>query len=295
MNKNARILNIGSMNVDHVYSVEHFVRPGETLDCVGYRQFAGGKGLNQSIALAHAGAHVYHAGKIGKDGNWLADLLEKHGVNVDLVQTSEAPGGHAVIQVNAQGENSIVIYGGANRMFTEEDINSIVSGFAPGDCLLVQNETNNIPAMFRKAAENGLTVVFNPAPMNDEVREYPLDLVDIFIVNRTEAEELFGENKLENIADTFRCRYPGAAAVVTLGGEGCLYADPHTKFHCPAIDVSPEDTTAAGDTFTGFFLAELMNSQDPGAAAELACRAAAVCVTRAGAANSIPSRGEIGE
>jgi ribokinase len=110
-----KILNVGSINVDHVYTVPHFVRPGETIGATGYRVFSGGKGFNQSIALARAGAEVLHAGQVGKDGEWLVEELRRNGVDTTHVALSGEATGHALIQVAPSGENAIVVHGGANQ------------------------------------------------------------------------------------------------------------------------------------------------------------------------------------
>ncbi|MFZ2171542.1 MAG: ribokinase [Methylococcaceae bacterium] len=290
-----KVLNFGSINVDHVYTVEHFVRPGETLSCQEYRRFAGGKGLNQSIALAQAGASVYHAGKVGATDTWLKTLMEDKGVDTRFVETINAPSGHAIIQVNAAGENSIVIVGGANQLISEADVQRIVAEFGPDDYLLIQNEVNAVPQIIQSAKAKGLTIVFNPAPMNPQVLNYPLELVDILIVNETEAHSLTGESDAEKIYENFNHRYPHAAIVLTMGHEGAAYFSPQVRLHQPAEKVHVVDSTGAGDTFIGFFLAELIRTNDPKVSLAFASRAAAICVTRHGAADSIPSRKELDE
>ena len=287
------VLNFGSINVDHVYNVEHFVRPGETLACLDYRRHAGGKGLNQSIALARAGARVYHAGKLGVADVWLKTLMAEQGVDTRFVETVTGVSGHAVIQVNAAGENAIVIVGGANRLINEMDVQRIIAGFGPKDYLLVQNEINAVPQIIRAAKAQGLTVAFNPAPMTTAVLDYPLERVDMLIVNETEAHSLTGENEPEDIYASLRQRYPRMALILTLGHQGAYYFGPQARHYQPAIQVQAVDTTGAGDTFTGFFLAELIETCDPKAALAFAARAAALCVTRPGAADSIPSRREL--
>lgn len=287
------VLNFGSINVDHVYTVDHFVSPGETLACRDYRRFAGGKGLNQSIALAQAGARAYHAGKVGADDGWLKTLMEDKGVNTTFVDAIDGTSGHAVIQVNAAGENAIVIVGGANQRIDESDIERVIAGFEPGDYLLVQNEVNAVPEIIRPAKAKGMTVVFNPAPMTPQVLEYPLDLVDILVVNETEARSLTGEIKPAAIHDSLRQRYPQMTLVLTQGQRGADYFSPQAHLHQPAEKVQVVDSTGAGDTFIGFFLAELIKTDDPKIALAFAGRAAALCVTRHGAAGSIPSRAEV--
>jgi ribokinase len=288
-----KVLNFGSINVDHVYTVEHFVRPGETLSCLEYRRFAGGKGLNQSIALAQAGACVYHAGKIGATDTWLKTLMEDKGVDTGFVEAVNGPSGHAIIQVNAAGENSIVIVGGANQLISESDVQRIVADFGSDDYLLVQNEVNAVPQIIRTAKAKGLTIIFNPAPMNQQVLNYPLELVDILVVNETEARSLTGEIKPEKIYETLNHRYPNMAIVLTMGHKGAAYFSSHDRFYQPAKPVHVVDSTGAGDTFIGFFLAELIKTNDPKTALDCATRAAAICVTRHGAADSIPSRSEL--
>lgn len=287
------VLNFGSINIDHVYRVDHFVNPGETLSCRDYRRFAGGKGLNQSIALAQAGACVAHAGKLGAEDGWLKTLMAAKGVDTRFVETVEGPSGHAVIQVNTAGENAIVIVGGANRLINEGDVQRIVAGFGSDDYLLVQNEVSVVPQILQSAKAQGLTVVFNPAPMSPEVLNYPLNLVDILIVNTVEAYSLTGESEPERICEVFRRRYPHAVMVLTLGNQGAVYCNARVQVHQPAEQVSVVDTTGAGDTFIGFFLAELIRTADPKMALACASRAAALCVTRHGAADSIPHRTEL--
>ena len=164
-----KVLNFGSLNVDHVYRVDHFAQPGETISCQDFRRFAGGKGLNQSIALAHAGAQVFHAGKIGEADSWLKTMLRNHGVDTAFVAAVDGPSGHAIIQVNNKGENAIVIYGGANQQINQSEVGRIVASFSPGDYLLLQNEVNAVPEILFAAKERGLTIIFNPAPMTTKV------------------------------------------------------------------------------------------------------------------------------
>lgn len=288
-----KILNFGSINIDHVYEVDHFVRPGETLGSSGYKIFAGGKGFNQSIALARAGATVFHAGKVGRDGVWLLQRLSLDGVDTSAVSVADIATGHAVIQVVPAGENAIFLYGGSNQALAEMDVVKALTRFSSGDYLLLQNETSVVADAIRKGKEQGLCVVFNPAPMSPVVQTYPLDLVDLFILNETEAGELTGETDTEKIRTAMRRRFPHSATVLTLGGKGAVYFDAVAEFYEKALRVEPVDTTAAGDTFIGFFLAEWVQTGDPARALAVGCRAAAICVTRPGASDSIPRAGEL--
>jgi ribokinase len=287
------MLNLGSINIDHVYEVTHFVRPGETLGSSSYKIFAGGKGFNQSIALTRAGAVTCHAGKVGKDADWLIQRLQKEGVNTDGVSVTETATGHAVIQVVPSGENAIVLFGGANQAVTASDVERALSSCVPGDYLLVQNETSAVPEAIRKGRERQLRVVFNPAPMSPAVRNYPLECVDLFILNETEAEGLTGKTDPEDIRAAMLRQFPRSATVLTLGSKGAMYFDADTVRYEKAPAVKAVDTTAAGDTFIGFFLAELMRNASPAEALAYGCRAAAICITRTGASDSIPMRNEL--
>jgi ribokinase len=287
-----RVLNFGSINIDHVYRVNHFVKPGETLSCGDYKRFAGGKGLNQSIALARAGAEVYHAGSVNINDDWLKEILNDNGVNSRLVDFVEHPTGHAIIQVNAEGENSIVTVSGANRIITTFDINYALISFYPNDYLLVQNETNMVSEMISSAKAKGMKVAFNPSPITPEVLRYSLDFVDILVVNEIEAKSLFGETDPLLVRQALMW-YPNMAIVLTLGERGAHYLSAKHGIYQPAIKVKAVDTTGAGDTFLGFFLAELIETNDPTKALLFATKAAAICVTRHGASDSIPTREEV--
>lgn len=288
-----RILNFGSLNIDHVYRVDHFVRPGETLDSDDYTVFAGGKGNNQSVALARAAAPVFHAGKIGPDGTWLRDTLGACGADTTYVEQVDVPTGHAIIQVNRDGENAIVLHGGANRAVTEADACRVVGGFGAGDILLLQNEISAIPAIMRAARQQGMTIVFNPAPMHADVTSYPLDLVDTFIVNETEGCELAGATEAESVLSEMRRRYPRASTVLTLGSRGAHYGGADGEHLENAVAVEAVDTTAAGDTFVGYYLADVGAGRPVPEAMRTACCAAAICVTRHGAVDAIPARREV--
>ena len=288
-----RIVNLGSINIDHVYTVDHFVRPGETLGSLRYERFPGGKGLNQSIALARAGAEVYHAGRTGTDGEWLKKRLQCSGVDTSLVEVADVPTGHAIIQVNPEGENCIVLYGGANRSMMDSDVLQLMEKFSERDYLLVQNEISSVPAILREGKRKGMVVVFNPAPMSPEVLDYPLELVDILIANETEARGLTGEPTAERAGAAMHENHPAATIVITLGARGAMFFGPHVSLSQPAYRVNPIDTTAAGDTFVGFFTAAYMQGKEPRYCLQLACRAATLCITRKGAADSIPRRDEL--
>jgi ribokinase len=289
-----KVLNFGSLNFDHFYEVEHIVRPGETIPSGKYRLACGGKGLNQSVALAHAGANVFHAGKVGRDGEALLTCLKAAGVNTRYVEmTEEAPSGHAIIQVEKNGQNSIIIHGGANRAILQEDVSRVLGAFEPGDCMLLQNEVSCTAEMIDQAKKQGLTIFLNPSPMDERVAGYPLEKVDYFIINEIEGRDLSEATEAGAIISAMRKRFPEAVTLLTLGEKGVLYADQQSSLAVPAEKVRAVDTTAAGDTFTGFFIAQMLAGQPIETCLRTACHAAAICVTRPGAADSIPHLQEV--
>lgn len=288
-----KILNIGSLNIDHVYTVDHLAKPGETISAVAYSLCCGGKGLNQSVALAMAGAEVYHAGLVGPQGEMLRTRLEDSGVDCSLLGRTKTPNGHAVVQVDRAGENAIVLFPGSNHALTRAYAEKVLSRFDRGDFLLVQNETNLIPEILELAAARGLEIAFNAAPMTEAVKDYPLDLVRWFIVNETEAAALTGCQDPEAAAQAICGCHPNLELVLTLGADGVLYRKGDFTLYIPARRVETVDTTGAGDTFIGYLLAALADNGDPGYALTLATAAAALAVTRPGAADAIPSLEEV--
>lgn len=283
-----RVVNFGSLNIDYTYRVDAFVQPGETKAAQSLSVHCGGKGLNQSVALARAGAEVFHAGLVGADGAFLMEKLRQEGVDTRWVQQVEERSGHAIIQVDTAGQNCILLYPGTNHGLTEGYLDQVLGQFGPGDRVLLQNETNLVGTIIQKAAERGMLVAFNAAPMDAGVRDYPLEQVRWLLLNETEGAALSGQEDPQAIVDTLRRRYPQTAVVLTLGEQGSLYAGEEGQFFCPAQRVQAVDTTAAGDTFTGFFLQAVGQGKNPSQALEVATAASALAVTRPGAADSIP-------
>ena len=289
-----KILNFGSLNLDLVYQIPHFVRAGETLSTTSFSKGVGGKGLNQSVALAKAGAEVYHAGLIGEDGMMLKNFLAENGVDTRFVKVADCPSGHAVIQVIPEGNNCIFLYGGANQQVSEAFIAEALEPFAEGDFLVLQNEINMIDKIILAAAEKGMQVVLNPSPIADNLKELPLAKISWFILNEIEGAELSGETEPDKILDKLTALYPHAKIVLTLGGDGSVYADAEKRVHQSVFKVQAVDTTAAGDTFTGFFFAAMaegnVSVED---ALKRASKASSISVTRPGAAASIPTLSEV--
>ena len=292
-----KVLCFGSLNIDYVYQVPHFAGGGETLAAASLSRFSGGKGLNQSIALARAGLEVRHAGAVGRDGLFLLEELRAAGADTGYVEVLEdVSTGHAVIQRTPAGENCILLYGGANRRITREHIDRVLSDFGPGDALALQNETSELPYLAERARERGLTVALNPSPMEDGLLPL-LPLANYLLLNEIEAAQLLqglgkpvpeaGEDLAAALA------LPSTAVVLTLGSQGSLFADGTRLVRQAAVPVRAVDTTAAGDTYTGFFLAGVLSGRSVEWSMKYASSAAAIAVTRPGAAPSIPSRAEV--
>ena len=288
-----KVLNFGSCNIDYVYQMEHFIRPGETAPCTALSAGCGGKGLNQSIALAKAGTEVYHAGLYGAEGKFLLDKMQEAGVNTSLMRLGEGANGHAIIQVERSGQNCIILYGGTNRQITQDYADEVLSHFAAGDVLVLQNEINNMPYIMKKAHERGLRIAFNAAPYGQEVLSYPLETVTWLIVNEVEGAGLSGKTDYEEIAEALAEQYPGMNIMLTMGKSGCLYKGNGETVRLGACHVDAVDTTAAGDTFIGYFVRGILQGLSMRDTLRQATVASAIAVTRPGAADSVPSIDEV--
>lgn len=288
-----KILNFGSLNLDYVYQVEHMVRPGETLASADMQVFCGGKGLNQSIALARAGAEVYHAGLIGEEGRMLLEELQAAGVDCRFVRIIGERTGHAIIQVDESGQNCILLYGGANRCLSSEYIDEVLAAFGEGDVLVLQNEVNRLDEIVDKAYARGMEIVLNPSPFDDGLEAVDFNKVSTLILNEVEGEQMTGEAEAEKAAEQLSRRYPKLCVVMTLGEGGASIKRDVRFCHEPAFRVDAVDTTAAGDTFTGYFLAAQAEGMEDSMCLQLAQKAASIAVTRQGAATSIPRREEV--
>ncbi|MCA1322204.1 ribokinase [Bacillus tianshenii] len=288
-----KFLNYGSLNKDKVYTVPHFVTEGETLASLGYAEYSGGKGLNQSIALARAGADVHHAGKIGQDGHSLKEELSRAGINVKGISEDGMITGHAIIQVNENGENCILLFGGANREITESEIDKVLSDFAEGDVLVLQNEINNLDYLIESAYRKGMAVVLNPSPMDERVKKMDLSKLDYLILNAVEGREITGHGEPKDILDQLINDYPTLKVVLTLGVAGSVYRDASQEFRQDIFPAEVVDTTAAGDTFLGYFLANVFMDGKVTEALRIASKAASIAVSRRGAAKSIPTIDEV--
>lgn len=292
-----KVLCFGSLNIDYTYKVKHFVRKGETLSADSLHIFSGGKGLNQAIALSKAGAAAYMAGCVGEDGVFLLKELNAAGVDTRYVRVlHEERTGNAVIQNDSEGDNCILLYGGANRAVTRAQADEVLSGFQRGDWLLLQNEINELPYIIEQARARGMRVVLNPSPMEEAVLNFPLEDVDCFMLNEVEASQLLGLSEdypAEALARSVREKFPRAEIVLTVGEKGSVYSGGGESFHQRAYPAEAVDTTAAGDTFTGFFIGGRLRGLSVREAMAHAAKAAAIAVARPGAAPAIPTLAEV--
>lgn len=289
-----KILNLGSLNLDYVYAVRHIAKSGETIAALSRNTFCGGKGLNQSIALARAGAKVYHAGCIGPEGAQLKTRLEESGVDTRLTKTVDIPTGHAIIQVTPNGENCIIVHGGANQCITEADVDCMLADFGRDDILLLQNETSCRDYAICQAARKGMRIALNPSPIDETLRSsQALYHVHWFILNEIEGYDLSGEAEPQRICTALREKYNRCTVVLTLGEDGVTYYDGENEYHHGIYEVPVVDTTAAGDTFAGYFIAGIAAGHSAQKAIALASKASALAVSRAGASDSIPTLVEV--
>ena len=284
-----KILNFGSINKDFVYLVENFVQSGQTISSKKYEVFLGGKGLNQSVALAHSGANIYHAGCINKNDDPIIIQLNKWGVNTDNIIKVEDPTGHAIIQVNDQGENSIIIHGGANHSISSEQIENTLNKFKSGDILVLQNEINKIEEIINRGYEIGMKIFLNPAPFTKEIINYPLQKLDTLIFNESEGFGLSsGEQDKTKILKYLSKKYPSTKLLLTLGKKGSIYIYNNKVIEIPANKVNSVDTTAAGDTYIGYFISSYYKNNEVKESMEIASKAASISTTKMGGAISIP-------
>ena len=281
------------MNVDNVYDVDHIVRPGETINARGRHLYPGGKGLNQSIAVARAGGDIWHIGVLGADGGVLERALTENRIHMDYIKRVPGNSAHTMLQVDRNGQNSIIVFADEYITFTDAEMDEILTHFGPGDAVIFQNELDRSPVFMKKAADRGLTVIFNPSPMEENIFSYPLDRVGWFIVNEIEGGALTGEKDPEKILDVMAVKYPSAGVVLTLGSEGAWSMRGTERIFQPAFRVKAVDTTAAGDTFLGYFTAGMLAGESLGHVLFRAAKASAIAVSRPGAADSIPSREEV--
>jgi ribokinase len=291
-----KVLVFGSLNIDMVFSVDHIVAPGETISSAALTRSAGGKGANQAAALAKAGMSVYLAGKIGKDGLFLTELLRSYGVNTDHVKVYGGATGQAIIQVDREGQNSIVLFSGGNHAIEEGEIGPVLDVFGKDDLVVLQNEIAHTGKIIEAAKKRGLRVCLNPSPYDEKIEGLPLNLVDMFFVNELEGSALVGmsnDRPPELVLDALVSRFSGAEIILTLGKRGARYGCAAVRASGEIVDLPVADTTGAGDTFTGYFIAARARGFDISRVLAIACRASSIAVSRKGAMESIPLAAEV--
>lgn len=289
-----KVLNFGSLNLDYVYQVDHMVTPGETLACTGLETFLGGKGFNQSVALARAGVPVFHAGLIGEDGGPFLDACGTYGVDARYIRSLPGRTGHTIIQVDKDGQNCILLHGGSNRLLDRSFVDEVLSGFSEGDFLILQNEVNLLDYIISEARARGMQIVLNPSPFNEALSSCDMGKVSYLLLNEVEGEQLTHESEPEQIISAILREYPEMKIVLTLGSQGAAYGDKSLRCRQSVRTVGPVvDTTAAGDTFTGYFIAGVLEDLPIKENLARCALASGITITRQGAAPSIPTKDEV--
>lgn len=288
-----KILNFGSLNIDKVYAVEEIVKGGETIDSISFSESVGGKGLNQSIAVAKAGGNIMHAGCVGKDGEILLQALKDNNVDTSLIKTVETASGQAIIQVDKHGQNCIILFHGTNYEVDKAYIDEVMQDFAQGDILILQNEISNIDYIIEVAKAKQMKIYLNPSPINENLNKYNMQAIDGIFVNEHEGAYLAGKEKVEDILDSLASKYPELEIILTFGDKGAYYRHKDINIFQPAYKVDAVDTTAAGDTFTGYFIALRQQGKSIEESLQKASKASSITVSRKGASISIPKIAEV--
>lgn len=287
------IYNLGSINADYAYQVPHLPKPGETIAATSVTRGLGGKGANMSVAAARAAAHVCHIGAVGVDGAWAVQRLMEYGVDTRQIETVKTSTAHAIITVDQDGENAIVLFPGANHAIPKRLIGAALSGANAKDTLLLQNETVHQVLAAKMGRDLGLRVAYAAAPFDARAVQDVLPFLDYLILNEVEADQLVLTTG-KPVSELGVCD-----VIVTLGARGCRWvhtdqgAEGSTTMDFPAFPVTAVDTTGAGDTFTGYLVAGLDRGMPMKQAILLATRAAALMVTRFGTADVIPDLKEV--
>ena len=291
-----KILVLGSINIDYNYAVGHITTPKETQASSCLEMCPGGKGLNQAITLARAGMEVRLAGMVGEDGKELLETIQQYGVDTSLVQTIDGRTGHAIIQVDETGQNAILLYGGANRQIDEAYVDTVLAGYSENDVLVIQNEVSCLQYIIDNAADKGMFIVLNPSPCTRELLRSDLSRVSMFFLNEVEGRAMTSYVQPGDILIHLEELYPDSEFVFTLGAQGAFYKKGVNQCYHPSLAVPVTDATAAGDVFESYFLAAYLEGKTPTDALKWATYAAALSITRTGAAYlSAPTREKVEE
>ncbi|MFC2821479.1 MAG: ribokinase [Spirochaetales bacterium] len=293
-----KILVYGSLNIDSTFILDHIVVPGETLASAGFRKNAGGKGANQAAAIAKAsnGKNVYFAGKTGFDGEWVLEKLRGFGLDTHYVGHSDSGTGQAIIQLDNEGQNSIILYGGGNLENKTCEMDRVLSDFGKDDILVINGEINNLSYLFDRASEKSMKICINPSPVTDEVLALPLEKAWLLIVNEIEGaaiSRMGNEKDYEQILSALVRKFPMTEIVLTAGKFGSYYGFKDIVAYVPAFETKAVDTTCAGDTFLGYFIACRAEGKSVRQSLETAAKASSITVSRAGAMDSIPFVSEL--
>lgn len=287
---------IGSLNMDLVVNVDTMPKPGQTIIGSNFKEVPGGKGANQAVAMARLNGNVSMIGKVGEDGfgQTLINSLKNDKVDTTYIQTSKGATGVALITVDKNAQNSIVVSPGANFEVKEEDLDNNIEAIKNSDIVVLQLETplNTIKYALNKAKELNKYTILNPAPavkLDDEI----IKNVDLLTPNETELE-ILSEMKIENEDDiskaTNKMIEKGVKElIVTLGSKGSLYINKEKSFFKSAYKVDAIDTTAAGDSFTGALAVALSNNKSIDEAMDFASKVGALSVMKEGAQSSLPT------
>lgn len=290
-----KILNFGSLNIDIFFRVENIVKPGETISAKSIEKRPGGKGLNQSVALSKSFENVYHAGSVGDDGVFLIDYLKSENINTKYIKKSDKLTGNAIIQVDDRGENSIVLYKGANFDNDKKFIDEVLDNFDKDDILVLQNEISSMKYLIDKAYEKGMKIVLNPSPITEDVKEFDFNKIDLLLVNEIESKDIANKDNIDESINYFMATYPNINLIVTLGSKGSIFVNKNEKIKQEGIKVESVDSTGAGDTFTGFFVSYFYQGKNVRDCLKFASLASALSVTKSGASISIPSLCDVKE
>ena len=288
---------VGSCNVDLVVNVDSIPTVGQTVLGGDLRRIPGGKGANQAVAASRLGKSVAMIGRIGDDenGKFLQANLEENDINTEfLFTTPETPTGVALISVQNDGDNAIVVSPGANSELSPEDV-AAVPLVAEAQVVLLQAEIPIETVLAAARVAEG-TVIWNPAPApNESVPLELLDLVDVLVPNQQELELLIGNGSADNLESIFAMAktFPCSSTIVTLGAQGAVVVASNEAVHIPAPEISPVDTTAAGDSFCAALAGSLVEGKDLVEAAQWAVQVGAATTLIAGAQPSLPTSSEV--
>ncbi|MDO5690352.1 MAG: ribokinase [Tissierellia bacterium] len=296
----SKVIVVGSLNMDTTLRVPHIPVPGETILATGISSARGGKGQNQAVAMARLGAKVEMIGAVGSDddGDQTRSALMKDGVGVEGLFTKQVHTGIASIYLDDQSRNNIVVYPGANFELTAADIRAVERLFDGATYCVMQLEIP-LPVIYHTLElchRKGITTILNPAPAAPDFDWSYLKYVDYLVPNESELELIAGEALTQSNLEALSLSLINRGLqniLVTLGSRGSAFFSASERFQVPALVVEAVDTTAAGDSFIGGFTTYLAEGKGVKEAMEFATKVAAIAVTKPGAIDSLPMRGEI--